>query len=446
MSEKDAFVRAVLTIIMHIIYNILYFVVLLAILPYQYLKRPADIRSRWLRERLGFLPSFADSQRPVWIHAVSVGEVIASIPLLKGLKAAYPEREIVLSTVTDTGQKVAREKAGAFARIVYVPFDMSFTVANAYKSVNPSLFIIMETELWPALIRHFNGHGTPVLMMNGRLSEKSVRGYRKLRFFIGQVLRDISFFCMQDEEYARRIISLGANSSKVQAVGSFKFDTRPSSPVPGWTQFLGRPVIVAGSTHGTEEEIVMDAFVRLLADYPALVLVLAPRHPERFKEVEELVKKRGIKYLKRSEIGRGGALPRSSNDDREYRETLFSSKGLIVILDVIGELASVYGAADVAIMGGSFIDHGGQNLLEPAFWGKAVVCGPHMENFPFIEDFYRSNAAVKTRADNLYGTVRKILDSPELMRTMGEAAKRLYESNAGATGKALRIIEQYLEP
>ncbi|HTZ17756.1 MAG TPA: 3-deoxy-D-manno-octulosonic acid transferase [Dissulfurispiraceae bacterium] len=415
---------------MYAIYNILYFIVLIVILPYQYFKRPSGLRNRWLRERLGFLPSYSSDSKPVWIHAVSVGEVIAAVPLLKGLKTSRPELDIVLSTVTDTGQAVAKERIGEFARIIYVPFDLPFAVANACRRVKPSLFIIMETELWPSIIRFFSRRGTPVLLLNGRLSESSVRGYRRLRFFMERVLHDISFFCMQNEEYAGRIISLGADKSKVRAIGNFKFDTRPSAPVPEWTRGLGLPVIVAGSTHRTEEDIILDAFVRLLSDYQSLVLVIAPRHPERFAEVEEIVKKRGIKYVKRS------SLPSGLHG--------FRASGHVVILDVMGELASVYGAADIAVMGGSFVERGGQNPLEPAFWGKAVICGPHMENFPFIDDFYRHGAAARTGSEGLYETIREILDSPERMLSMGEAARNLYLNNAGATEKALRVIEEYL--
>jgi 3-deoxy-D-manno-octulosonic-acid transferase len=416
---------------MYFFYNILYGLVLLCILPYQYFKRPKELRGRWLRERFGFVPSSSHTGRPIWIHAVSVGEVVASIPLLKGLKASYPDCEIVLSTVTDTGQKVAREKGGELARIIYIPFDITFAVAHAYKSINPSLFIIMETELWPAIIRFFSRHGTPVLLMNGRLSDKSVNGYRKLRFFFKEVLGDISFFCMQNEEYARRIIALGADERNVRAIGNFKFDTNPAAVAPQWTRFLSRPVIVAGSTHRTEEALVMDAFVRLLADHPGLTLIIAPRHPERFREVEDLVKKLGINFIKRSEMKDGA-------------DSGHVSCGPIIILDVMGELALVYGTADIAIMGGSFIGHGGQNPLEPAFWGKAIICGLHMENFPFIEEFYQNGAAVKTGNNNLYGTVKNLLASPELMRSMGIAAKELYEKRAGATKKALQIIGRYL--
>jgi len=429
---------------MYFFYNILYGLVLLCILPYQYFKRPKELRGRWLRERFGFVPSCSHAHRPIWIHAVSVGEVVAAIPLLKGLKASYPDSEIVLSTVTDTGQMVAREKAAELARIIYIPFDITFAVAHAYNSINPSLFIIMETELWPAIIRFFSRHGTPVLLMNGRLSDKSVNGYRKLRFFFEKVLREISFFCMQDEAYARRIIALGADERNVLAIGNFKFDTSPATIAPQWTRFLRRPVIVAGSTHRTEEALVIDAFIRLRADYPGLTLIVAPRHPERFREVEDLFKKLGINYLKRSEMK--GSAEEWNNDRAEVQASSASSPNSyepVIIVDVMGELALIYGTADIAIMGGSFIGHGGQNPLEPAFWGKAIICGPHMENFPFIEEFYRNGAAVKTENSNLCGTVKDILGSPELMRSMGKAAKELYGKKSGATEKALRIIGKY---
>ncbi len=439
--------------LMYILYNILYAVVLLFILPFEYFKRPADLRGRWLKERLGFPSASPNAHGVIWVHAVSVGEVIASIPLLKRLKAAYPDKEILLSTVTDTGQKVARERAGDMARIIYIPFDMTFAVANAFYRVRPDLFVIMETELWPVIIHFFKKRGVPVLLMNGRLSEKSVRGYLKLRFFFDQVVKDISFFCMQDDVYAGRIISLGAETENVKATGNFKFDTKPSAPVPAWTGILTAPVLIAGSTHRLEEDIALDLFTQLIPDNPTLNLIIAPRHPERFRDVEDIVKKRGIKYVKRSEIKdstearkRGSSEGNESLDSElpSFGTSELSSSALVVILDVMGELSSVYGAADIAIMGGSFIEHGGQNPLEPAFWGKAIVCGPHMENFPFIDEFYRSGAAVMAGRENLYGTVREILGSPGRIERMGKAAKELYEKDAGATGRAMEIVKKYI--
>ena len=308
------------------------------------------------------------------------------------------------------------------------PFDITFAVANAFYRVRPDLFVIMETELWPVIIHFFKKRRVPVLLMNGRLSEKSVRGYLKLRFFFGQVMKDISFFCMQNGLYADRIISIGAGEENVQATGNFKFDTKPSSPVPAWTGMLTGPVLIAGSTHRSEEDIVLDLFTQLIPDNPTLNLIIAPRHPERFKEVEEILIKRGIKYMKRSEI-------------KDYNSPM---RNIVVILDVMGELSSVYGAADIAIMGGSFIEHGGQNPLEPAFWGKAIVCGPHMENFLFVDEFYRRGAAVMAGRENLYGIVKEILGSPERTARMGKAAKELYERDAGATSRAMEIVKKYI--
>ncbi len=431
---------------MYMAYNILYLMALLFLFPFEYLKRPKELRRRWLSERSGFLslPIHPFTHPPIhciWIHAVSVGEAIAAVPLIKKIKERHPAAEIVVSTVTDTGQKVAKERLGDAARIIYVPFDLPFAIKNALRRIKPSLFIIMETELWPNAIRILGRSGVPVLLMNGRISGRSFGGYKKLRFFIKDVMKNVSIFCMQNELYAERIKKLGAEPDKIKAIGNFKFDTRPSSTVPEWTRIFRRQktedrrqarekefVIIAGSTHRTEEELIIDAYIKLRADFPQINLIIAPRHPERFREVEELIGKKGIKYLKRSDVTGHGS-----------RVT-----GVVILLDVIGELSSVYGACDVAIMGGSFIEHGGQNPLEPAYWGKAIVCGPHMENFPFIDDFYRGGGALKTDADNLYESLRSLLTSPEKISSMGKIAKGLYGKNSGATDRAMEIIGKYL--
>lgn len=459
---------------MNIIYNILYFTALVSMLPFEYFKRPAEIRGRWLRERFGFLnccPGSRVTNRRrlsaghggIWIHAVSVGEVIASATLIKKLNEKYPSTKIVISTVTDTGQKVARERVGGLAEIIYVPFDLPFIIQKAYRQIKPSLFIIMETELWPNIIRTLNRHKVPVLLMNGRISEKSFAGYRKLGFFMKGVLNNINLFCVQNEMYADRIKALGLAEEKVRIMGSLKFDMQPASDIPEWTQiFKGHGsrvtgngfVIIAGSTHRPEEALIIEAYMKLKPDFPDLNLVLAPRHPERFKEVEELVTKKGLECLKRSEIkisaeGIEGTVPDLRSEQGELVESGLSpwhrSSGLVVLLDVIGELSSVYGACDVAIMGGTFIEHGGQNPLEPAYWSKAIVCGPHMENFPFMDDFYESGGAVRTEAVGLYQTLKGLIEAPEKMSAMGRTVKGLYEKNSGATDRALEIIGQYLQ-
>ncbi|MFA5353807.1 MAG: 3-deoxy-D-manno-octulosonic acid transferase [Thermodesulfovibrionales bacterium] len=428
------------------IYTLAYTLALAGLLPYEYLKRPGAIRRRWFRERFG-IPGISVKGRSVWIHAVSVGETIAAVPLVKRLKERDSSLEVVLSTVTDTGQKVARERLGDLAQVIYMPFDLPGVIERLTRKINPSLFIIMETELWPNVIRILREKGVPVVLMNGRISERSFRGYSRIRFFMTPLLRRISLFCMQDRIYAERIRSLGADPASVRVIGSFKFDTIPSSPVPEWTElFKGKgpgsggqgPVIIAGSTHRPEEEIILDAFEKPRPEFPSLSLILAPRHPERFREVEEILQKRGLEYLKRSEIKGHGPVG-------AYGHTpLLAPHGFVVLLDVIGELGAVYGAADIAVMGGSFIEHGGQNPLEPAFWGKPILCGPHMENFPFIGEFYEQGGAKQVDARSLSGAIRELLSSPDEAASMGITARALYEKNSGAVERAMELLERYL--
>ncbi len=412
-------------------YSFLYILALIFLLPFEYLRRPFDLRKRWLKERFGFLPL---ASKTIWIHAVSVGEVIIAVPLIKKIKERRPSSEIIISTVTDTGQKVAKERLGDTPCIIYVPFDLPFAIKNALRRIKPSVFIIMETELWPNTIRILNMLGVPVLLMNGRISEKSFKGYIKLRFFIKDVLKRMNLFCMQNELYADRIKALGADPNKVIAIGNFKFDTRPSSYIPEWTKILQGTTIIAGSTHRTEEDLIIDAYMKLKLDFPSLNLIIAPRHPERFKEVEELIKRNNLKYIKRSEIAN------SNTPTLQHSIT----PGIVILLDVVGELASVYGACDIAIMGGTFIEHGGQNPLEPAYWGKAIACGPHMENFPFIDEFYKNEGAVKTDADNLRQSLKELLSDQKKMIAMGKTAKELYDKNSGAVERAMKEIERYL--
>jgi 3-deoxy-D-manno-octulosonic-acid transferase len=417
------------------VYTILYAIALIILLPFEYLRRPGSLKCRWLHERLGIFPAKSDetegNKNVIWIHAVSVGEAAAAVPLVKKIKALHLEADIVISTVTDTGQKVASERMGRLARIVYVPFDLPGCIRGAVNHINPSLFIIMETELWPNIIRIMKQRGTPVLMMNGRISEKSFRGYSKAGFFIKGVLNDIAMFCMQEEQYAERIRLLGASKNKIAVTGNLKFDMQPASGIPEWTNMLEGLTIIAGSTHRPEEDIVLDAYEKLARNNSSLNLILAPRHPQRFAEVEELVKTRKLSYVNRSEIKSG------------VRKSDLKA-GVIVILDVIGELAAVYGAADIAVMGGSFIPHGGQNPLEPAFWGKAIVCGPHMENFPFMDDFYSRGAAFPSKASNLAEVLDGLIRSEEKRKEAGAAAKTFSEVNMGATDRAMEIVKRYI--
>ncbi|GER93083.1 3-deoxy-D-manno-octulosonic acid transferase [Dissulfurispira thermophila] len=446
---------------MYLAYNILYLIALFILFPFEYLKRSRELRNRWLKERLGLYkttPHYSNTPLPcIWIHAVSVGEVIASTPLIKKIKEKYTDADIIISTVTDTGQKVAQERIGNIAKVIYVPFDIPFAINMAVKKIKPSIFIIVETELWPNIIRIMRRNSIPVLLMNGRISEKSFNRYKIFRFFMQDVLNNINILCMQNELYAERMRELGADPNKIKTIGNFKFDTRPSSAVPEWTGIFRRQktedreqtnergfTIISGSTHRTEEDLILNAYMKLRTDFPRLNLIIAPRHPERFREVEELLKKKGLEYVKRSELHNSWFAESSESHRVSGLQTSYQASGIIILLDVIGELSSVYSVCDIAIMGGSFIEHGGQNPLEPAYWGKAIVCGPHMENFPFIDEFYRTGSALKTDSDSLYESLKGLLISPERILSMGNLAKELYEKNSGAADKAIAVIEKHL--
>ncbi len=419
--------------ILKLIYSMLYFFVIIFLLPFQYLKRPENIRSRWLREKFGKFDSEINTtaSKLIWIHAVSVGEVTAAIPFLRRVKEKFPHLNLLVSTITDTGQKIALERVPAQTRVIYLPFDIGFVLKKTIRRFRPELFITMETELWPNLFKELNNSDVPSVILNGRISDNSFKGYKKIRFFLKDIFSYIDLFGMQDNVYAQRIRELGAPEDRIKVIGNFKFDTRPSEKMLKWTQALGSPLIIAGSTHRGEEKLMVSVFGRLKKDFPDLNLIIAPRHPERFKEVEELIKSSDIVYTKRSEL--------QGSDS-----TAKIIKGHIIILDAIGELASAYKTADIAVMGGSFIEHGGQNLLEAAYWAKPVICGPHMENFPFAKEFYRDNAAVEANDSSLFQELKSLLESSEKREVIGKKAKELFDEKSGSVEKAMAEIAKYL--
>lgn len=364
----------------------------------------------------------------VWIHAVSVGEVNAAVPLVKRLRRQMPLYRVILSTVTDTGQSVARRHFHEEISICYVPFDIPFCLRRFMTTGMVRLVVIMETELWPNMIRVAEDLSIPVLLINGRISARSFEGYRKVSFFMRRVLEKMSCLAMQNRQYAERIITLGAPAEKTEIMGNLKFDIYIEPKLPDWTKGLSGKIVIAGSTHRPEEEMIIDAFARCSMNHPQLTLIIAPRHPERFKEVETLLNNRGIEYIRRSDFDKGQGIR-----DCKY-----------VLLDVVGELASLYGVCDVAVMGGSFIPHGGQNPLEAAYWSKPIICGPYMDNFYFIEDFYRAGAAVKVDEKGLYEALDRFLTDERFAETAGRAARSFIDANAGSLEKAMAVIDKYL--
>jgi 3-deoxy-D-manno-octulosonic-acid transferase len=271
-------------------------------------------------------------------------------------------------------------------------------------------------------------------LLNGRISGNSFKGYKKISFFMRRVLSCVDLFCMQSELDAERVRSLGVNSEKVKVLGNFKFDTMSPSAIPEWAKRISGPVLIAGSTHEGEEELIISAYHNLKKDFPDLNLIIAPRHPERFKEVEDLLRSKGISFIKRSALGTQGLTPPPSS----------SPIGIIILLDTVGELSTIYGIADIAIIGKSYKGYGGQNPLEPAYWGKAIICGPHMENFPVIQDFYDQGAALEANEESLYLALRELLYSPEKVRKMGDKAKEIYTKNTGAVDRAMEVIIRYI--
>lgn len=415
-----------------LIYSFLYLIVLIFLLPLEYFKRPASLRKRWIREKFGFFKENEQIEtfKPkIWIHAVSVGEVSAVSRLIKELSSKY---EIILSTITDTGQKIANERfKNCNVKVIYMPFDIPFAINKALKHFKPLAVILTETELWPNLIR-IASKKMPVILVNGRMSDKSFNGYSRIKFFIKPLLERLSLLCVQEEQYRDKFLHLGAEKQKIQVTGNMKFDIELKEIHYPWENSITRPVILAGSTHEPEEEIILDAFLKLNING---TLMIAPRHPERFEEVENLIKRkiadsnREISFSKITEI-----------------PSLHSSQSLtsIVLVDQIGILGSLYRICDIAIIGGSFIPHGGQNPLEPAYWRKPIISGPYMHNFPFIEEFLKHKACIMSDKTSLPEILRELIENSELRQTTGNKAYQLFISKSGATEKTLRLLNRLI--
>ena len=369
-----------------------------------------------------------------WIHAVSVGEAATAVPLVEAIARRWPGLAIVMTTVTPTGARVVADRLHDSVTHRYFPLDLPGAVRRALDAVRPRFFIGMETELWPNFLRLLARRGVPAMVANGRISDRSFRRYRRVRFLTSRMLRDVTVFAMQSNEDARRIIALGALPERVVVTGNLKSDLAPAeSDVESlWRKLLGLgeedPVWIAGSTHRGEETAVLDAFVRLRSRFPGLTLLLAPRHPERVPEVERLARERGLDSVRRSN------LPRARDGHA------------VVILDTVGELARIYRVATVVFVGGSLVPAGGHNMLEPALLGKPVLFGPHTSNFRESAELLLSagGATLVDAADGLEPALTKLLSDADLRLRMGEAALQAVASRRGALKQTLELVERYL--
>ena len=428
---------------MYLLYSLLMLVVLVALSPYfvyQALRHNKYAGS--LGQRLGYLPvSFnLDGDESIWVHAVSVGEVLAARPLISELRRRYPKLRLFLSTTTLTGQQLARRNVSDVDAVFYFPFDWMITVRRTLNLVQPRLFIMVDTEIWPNLLRECRRRGIKTVLVNGRISYRSFPRYQLIRPFFRRVLADVDRFCVQGEETGRRLERLGADPARIVVTGSVKFDSLEALPTPGrgpervlrfFRMSPGRPVLVAGSTVKGEEDAVIHAFNALRRRGANALLVIAPRQPQRFAEVERLCRHEGLLTVRRSELP----------IDAEPRADA-------VVLDTIGELPQLYQVATVVFVGGSLVPNGGHNILEPAVFGRPIVFGPHMQNFAEIaEAFLANGAAVQVRSEReLDEAIVTLMDDPVRRARLGAAARALVDATRGAKDKTLAVITSLLPP
>ncbi|HUL23773.1 MAG TPA: 3-deoxy-D-manno-octulosonic acid transferase [Thermodesulfobacteriota bacterium] len=426
---------------MFYLYNILVTLILILASPYFLFRGLFQEKfRRALPQRLGFFqkPSF---QRPIWVHAASVGEVFCSIPLLKKVKKEFPFSKIVLTTVTSTGNEAAKTRVSEADRVFFLPIDHPLIVRRAIEKIQPSILLIAETELWPNLLRSCGKKGIPVVLFNGRISQRSFRRYFRLRFFFKECLRYISLFLMQTEEDRNRILEMGGEFQRTRTVGNLKFDQTlpPFTPetLTGIATTLGlrgtEKILVAGSTHSGEEEILVSLYKELKERAPALVLVLAPRHLERLEEVEEILRRESVPWSRKTTLFQG-----AGRSDQKHPE--------VILLDTMGELMNIYSLGTLVFVGGSLVPVGGHNPLEPLFFGKCVLFGPHMFNFSEISTrLVEDGGAIRVSGkEDLSSQLKRLLFDEAARNGVGQKGRQFLQKHQGATERMFEEIRPFL--
>jgi 3-deoxy-D-manno-octulosonic-acid transferase len=413
-------------------YNLLTYLLFLPFLVY-WLVRGLGNRIYFdrLSQRFGF--GFPRLERSIWIHAVSVGEVQAAVPLINALVKRFPGREVLVTTVTPTGAERARARFGDTVHHAYLPFEFPHAVNRFFSSTNPEAALVMETEIWPNLYRGCGVRRIPLILVSARISPRSIAGYRKLLPLIRETLSHGIIIASQSQDDADRFLSLGAAPERTCVMGNIKFDYEPDTGILAEGHALRaalfgeRPVWIAASTHEGEEQIVLDVHEALRARHDDLLLVLVPRHPERFDAVRELVTKRGFKVVSRTE-------GRPAGD------------AAVFLCDTMGEVPLFYAASDVAFVAGSLVPIGGHNLLEPAALGVPVITGPHNFNAQDIADLFIQMGACRRVADpqELVETISELLSDPAAAARLGRAGQKVLEDNRGALERLLVLLKPLL--
>jgi 3-deoxy-D-manno-octulosonic-acid transferase len=429
---------------MHIVYSACFTLGFLLALPYFLVE--AVSHRKYLRnfaQRLGFLKAseYASASGGIWIHAVSVGEVLAALPLIQALHRRLTDFPLVVSTTTATGHDLANQKLLGIARTLYFPLDWNFAVRRSLNQIQPKLVLITETEIWPNFLRECRRRGVSVLLINGRISDRSIRRYRRIGWFMKRVLGYFNYCFMQSQADLDRIRSLGAVAETSEVCGNLKYDLRPVERVKERAENYRRLLrltdaaflVAAGSTMKGEEILVLSAFRRLKEKSPNAVLLLAPRHPERFAEVEQLLRQQSVRFVKRSDLNSDG--PPDTQGPAE-----------VILLDSMGELATLYALAEAVFIGGSLVATGGHNPLEPALHKKVVLFGPYMTNFrEMAADFLQEGAAVQVQDQNaLAEKLVELYQHPTLRREIGERGFQMVTRNRGATDRIVKRIEEVL--
>ena len=390
---------------------------------------------RWT-ERFGFVPLFQDKPA-IWLHAVSVGETLAAVPLVKALQAKYPDYRLIVTCMTPTGSERISAAFGDSVDHCYAPYDMPDAVVRFLNRVQPKILIIMETELWPNTIAACHKRNIPVLLANGRLSEKSANAYKRIQPLVRPMLGQITAVAAQHRDDGARFNALGLAETALTVTGNIKFDLSLNQTIKqnaqqllsDWRGVSERPILLAASTHRGEDEIILDAFgqikEKLKGEIDNPLLVLVPRHPERFNQVAELCDAAGFSVAKRS----SGDSPDSAD---------------ILLGDTMGELMTFFGACDIAFVGGSLVPTGGHNIIEPAAWGVPVLSGPYLFNFSEASQLLLNGGAMQIcqSADEVAGQVIELLQNQAQRAEMGDAAQRIAGANRGALDRLLGLIDK----
>jgi 3-deoxy-D-manno-octulosonic-acid transferase len=418
---------------MFIIYDLIFLIFILFYLPVAFIKGKAP---QAVLKRFGFIPpstrTILSQKKNIWIHAVSVGEVMAVLDFIRKLRKVYPSYQIVLSTVTKTGYQLAQQKKDKDVIVIFAPLDFSFAVRKFADMISPVIYLAAETEIWPNLYTLLNFRKVPIVQINGRISDKAFVGYKRLGYLTRKVVSCVDLFCMQSDLDAERVIALGADRSKVQVVGNLKFDQAFAAEETAETSKLlsaHRMWWVAGSTHPGEEEIVIRAFLDVKKAYPDLGLIIAPRHIERAEEVASLLRQYGCSPIKYSRIPRNEILIHS-----------------IVVVDEIGHLLSLYAIAAVVFIGKTFCVGGGQNMIEPVALGNATIVGPRTENFKdAVSIFLKEKVLIQiNEPEELSASVIALLNDPSKRQDIEQRSMRVIARHRGATDKTVTALKAYL--